>query len=368
MTVQLNRMFVDPEIRKAALETLESGHYVKGPRASEFESEFARAVGGVHAVSCSSGSTALMLAFKALDMGRGDEVIVPSHTFVATVNGFWHYGARPKFVDIDPETYTMDPEKVRKAVTKRTAAIVPVHIYGHPADMTPILELGEELDIPVIGDAAQSHGAKYRGVDIGKLGDMTCYSFFPSKIITVAGEGGMITCKDEELCELLQALKDHGRYPSDPDSKYMSSIAGFNMRLPELLAAIGNVQLKHMEEWIGRRRELAAIYNKELEGVGDLILPVEKEWARHVYYLYVVRTGASGRKALMEQMRKDGISTGIHYPIPVHRMPYIKKAPRLPVTERIVDEILSLPMHPLMTEEEQGEVIASVKAFFKQKR
>jgi dTDP-4-amino-4,6-dideoxygalactose transaminase len=306
-----------------------------------------------------------MLAFKALEIGKGDEVIVPSHTFVATVNGFWHYGARPKFVDIDLETYTMDPEKVRKAVTKRTAAIVPVHIYGHPADMAPILEIGEELDIPVIGDAAQSHGAKYRGVDIGKLGDMTCYSFFPSKIITVAGEGGMITCGDEELHILLQALKDHGRYPDDPDGKYRSTIAGFNMRLPELLAAIGNVQLSHMEEWIERRRAIASRYDRELQGVGDLVLPVEKEWARHVYYLYVVRVKASDRKPFMDHLRSAGIATGIHYPIPVHRMPYIGRSSNLPVTERIVDEIVSLPMHPLMTEEEQSAVITSVKAFFK---
>ena len=365
MSIDLNRMYVDEETRKAVIETLESGRYVKGPRATALEEAFARSVGNVRAVTCSSGSTALMLAYRALDLGPGDEVLVPSHTFVATASGFMHFGARPVFVDIDPVTYTMDPEKAREAVTERTKAIVPVHIYGHPAEMGPLVDLAKEKEIALIGDAAQSHGARYKGKDVGLLGDMTCYSFFPSKIITVAGEGGMITCEDEELWEVLQALKDHGRYRGERD---VSSMLGFNFRLPEMLAAIGLVQLRHMEEWIEKRRELSARYSKELEGIGDLVLPEEMPWARHVHYLYVVRTSAKERKALMDHMKKDGISTAVHYPVPVHKMPFIKKAPKLPVTSRIVEEIVSLPLHPLLTEEEQGAVISSLKGFFKGKR
>jgi len=360
MKVPLNRMFVDEETRKAVIDVLESGMYVKGPKADELESVFGGLVGSPHAVSCSSGSTALMLAFKALGVGPGDEVIVPSHTFIATINGFWHYGAKPRFVDIDPETYTLDVEEVRKAMNKRTAAVVPVHLYGHPAEMGPIMDIAEEKEIAVVGDAAQAHGAKYGGVDIGAMGDMTCYSFFPSKVVTVAGEGGMVTCDDDELCGLLKALRNHGRYEGERD---VSSMAGFNMRLPEIAAAVGLVQLKHMEGWIEKRRDLARVYNEELSGLDWLLTPVEKEWARHVYYLYVVRT--RDREGLRKHLSDRSISTGIHYRVPAHRMPYFENTPSLPVTEKIVEEILSLPMHPLLGEEEQKEIIEGVISFAK---
>lgn len=359
MSIPLNRMYVDEEIRKAVIEVLDSGWYVKGPKAREMEEKFARLVGTRYAVSCSSGSTALMLAFKALDVEAGDEIIVPSHTFIASINGFWHYGARPRFVDIDPDTYTLDMDQVRKAVNERTAGILPVHIYGHPAEMGELTEIAEEAEVPLIGDAAQAHGAQYKGQDIGSIGDMTCYSFFPSKVITVAGEGGIITCDDEELYELLCALRNHGRYSGERD---LSAMAGFNMRLPEIMAAVGSVQMDHMSDWVEKRREFAAVYSSELEGIGDIQIPVERPWARHVHYLYVIRSG--DREGLMDHLKKNGVSTGVHYRVPAHKMPYIDDAPELPVTERIVDEILSLPMHPLLTEEEQMTIIDHIKGFF----
>lgn len=358
MNVPLNRMFVDDETRQAVIEVLESGRYVKGPNADSLETMFSELIGTQFSVSCSSGSTALMLAFRALGIGKGDEVIVPSHTFIATINGFHHFGAVPRFIDIDPETYSMDVDAARDAINNRTAAILPVHIYGHPARMDVLEELAVEKEVALIGDAAQAHGARFRGADVGTLGDMTCYSFFPSKVVTVAGEGGMITCGDPELSELLKALRNHGRYEGERD---VSSMPGFNFRLPEIQAAVGLVQLKHMNEWIERRREIARIYNEELEGLEWLTTPVEKEWARHVYYLYVVRL--SGRDGLARHLSSRGISTGVHYPVPAHRMPYFKEATKLPVTERIVDEILSLPMHPLLSEEEQKYIIMSVKGF-----
>ncbi|MFW3146835.1 MAG: DegT/DnrJ/EryC1/StrS family aminotransferase [Thermoplasmatota archaeon] len=358
MNVPLNRMFVDDEIRKAVLDVLESGRYVKGPKADELEELFCSATGSSNSVSCSSGSTALMLAFKALDIGPGDEVIVPSHTFIATVNGFWHYGARPRFVDINPDTYTIDPELAEKAVNDRTAAIMPVHLYGHPADMGPLKDLAEENEIALVGDAAQAHGASYNGEDVGNIGDMTCYSFFPSKVVTVAGEGGIITCEDDELADLLRALRDHGRYEGE---RFVSSIAGFNMRLPEILGAVGVVQMKHLGEWIERRRKVARVYDEELAGMDHIRTPVEMEWARHVYYLYVIRTPKRDR--LKKHLEERGISTGIHYPVPCHRMPYIEWKEELQVTERIVDEILSLPMHPLLSEEEQKQIIDALGDF-----
>lgn len=358
MKIPLNKMFVDEETRNAVLEVLESGRFVKGPRASELEAKFSELVGAAHSVSCSSGSTALMLAFKALDISEGDEVIVPSHTFIASINGFHHYGALPCFVDIDPETFTLDVEKVKEAIDVNTVAIVPVHIYGHPADMGPLRDLAEENEISLIGDAAQAHGATYNGKDVGSIGDMTCYSFFPSKVVTVAGEGGLITCEDEELHNTLKALRNHGRYDGERD---ISSMPGFNFRLPEIQAAVGIIQLKHMNEWIERRREIARVYTEELEGVDWLTPPVEKEWAKHVYYLYVVRT--EYRDALKKHLQSNGIASGIHYKVPAHQMPYIFNPPKLPITERIVDEILSLPMHPLLTEEEIKDIIGTIKEF-----
>jgi len=357
--IGMNRMFVDPETKRALIETLESGRYVKGPKAEEFETAFNDLVGSRFSVSCSSGSSALMLAFKAIEVGPGDEVIVPSHTFAATVNGFWHYGARPRFVDIDPDTYTMDPSEVEKAVNERTKAIVPVHIYGHPVDMDPIMKVAKENDLYVIGDAAQSHGAMYKGEDIGLHGHMTCYSFFPSKIVTVAGEGGMISTADPNLHERILALRNHGRLPSERDLHHM---AGFNMRLPELLAAVGTVQLRHMNEWIHRRREIAKAYDEGMADLEGLTTPVEREWAKHVYYLYVVRT--VGRDELMQHLKGLGSDSAVHYPVPVHLMPYIQDPPGLPQTERAVDEILSLPMHPLMTDEEVSAVIDGVRSFY----
>ncbi|MBN1389629.1 MAG: DegT/DnrJ/EryC1/StrS family aminotransferase [Candidatus Thermoplasmatota archaeon] len=358
MKVPLNRMFVDDDTRKAVLEVLESGRYVKGPKADELENIFSELIGAPFSVSCSSGSTALMLAFRALGIGKGDEVIVPSHTFIASINGFQHFGAVPRFVDIDRETFTMDVDAARLAINDRTAAILPVHIYGHPARMDVLEELAVEKEIALIGDAAQAHGARFRGADVGVLGDMTCYSFFPSKVVTVAGEGGMITCGDPELSDLLKALRNHGRYEGERD---VSSMPGFNFRLPEIQAAVGVVQMSHMNKWIDRRREIARIYNEELEGLDWLTTPVEMDWARHVYYLYVIRL--QDRDRLAEHLSSRGISTGVHYRVPAHKMPYFKGAWDLPVTERTVEEILSLPIHPLLTEEELKYIIGSVRGF-----
>ena len=360
MNVALNRMFVDEEIKRAVLEVLESGWYVKGPRAGELEELFCTITGSEFAVSCSSGTSALMLAFASLGLGQGDEVLVPSHTFAASVNGFYHLGVRPIFVDIDPETYTMDVEDMREKATDRTRAILPVHLYGHPADMDPIIELARERDLKVVSDACQSHGALYRGKDVGAIGDIICYSFFPSKIITVAGEGGIITCRSREHRDLMKALANHGRFEGERDIHRMP---GYNMRLSEILAAVGAVQLKHIGEWVERRREIARVYTEELDGVGDMVTPHEADWASHAYYLYVIRSAS--RDALKEHLARESIASGIHYPIPVHKMPYLEGNTSLPVTERVVDEILSIPMHPLLEEEEQKLIIGSIRRFYR---
>jgi dTDP-4-amino-4,6-dideoxygalactose transaminase len=360
MKVELNKMFVDDETRRAVLDVLEGGRYVKGPEAKALEEAFCKTTGARYAVSCSSGTDSLMLAFKALELRPKGEVLVPSHTFAATINGFWHFGARPRFVDIDPATYTMDIADLKKKISKDTVAIAPVHLYGHPVDMDPVLELARERDVPVVADACQSHGALYKKKDVGVLGDIVCYSFFPSKIIAVAGEGGIITTDNEDLYRHMSALKDHGRLPGEKD---IHDMPGFNMRLSEMMAVIAKVQLSHLPQWVAKRRSIAKRYNKELEGLGDLVLPVERPWARHPYYLYVVRT--KKREGLRQALEKNGVATGVHYPVPVHKMPFITGKPRLPVTERIVNEILSLPMNPLLADEEQDHVVDSIRRFFK---
>ena len=352
MKYNLVEMYVDDEIINAAVEVIKSKRYIKGPQARAFEEEFADYLGVKKAVTTSSGTTALWLIYDALGIKNGAEFIAPSHTFIATVTPAMHMGARPVFVDIDEDTYTLNVDDVRKKITEKTKAIVAVHLYGHPADIKPLRELADERDIYLIEDCAQAHGAMYYGEKVGNFGDAAAFSFFPSKVMTVAGDGGMAVTNNEEIGELIQILHDQGRR-----EKYEHEYLGYNFRMSEILAAIGRIQLKHLENWIKRRNDIAKIYNDILEDV--VITPRVKDWARHVYYVYTIR--AERRDELREFLKKNGIATGLYYPIPVHLQPAIKKIAepvKLPVTEKIVDEILSLPMHPFM-EDEDAEFIAN---------
>jgi len=352
MKYNLVEMYVDDEIINAAVEVIKSKRYIKGPQARAFEEEFADYLGVKKAVTTSSGTTALWLIYDALGIKNGAEFITPSHTFIATVTPAIHMGARPVFVDIDEDAYTLNVEEVRKKITEKTKAIVAVHLYGHPADIKPLRELADERDIYLIEDCAQAHGAMYYGEKVGNFGDAAAFSFFPSKVMTVAGDGGMAVTNNEEIGELIQILHDQGRR-----EKYEHEYLGYNFRMSEILAAIGRIQLKHLENWIKRRNDIAKIYNDILEDV--VITPRVKDWARHVYYVYTIR--AERRDELREFLKKNGIATGLYYPIPVHLQPAIKKIVepvKLPVTEKIVDEILSLPMHPFM-EDEDAEFIAN---------
>jgi perosamine synthetase len=385
MEIPLSKMYVDDQIEKAVLNVLNSGRYINGQHIKSFEQEFAGLCGTQYAVGVSSGTSAILLSLMALGIGEGDEVIVPSHTFIATASPAKFLGATIVYADIDPEAYTIDPAEVKRKITARTRAVIPVHLYGHPCDMDPINELARAHNIYVIEDACQAHGASYYSHQtqqtstnlnespsvsislrpsqqtqrtehrVGSLGDIACFSFFPSKNMTVLGDGGMITTNDSQLAHKVGMLRDHGR-----TQKYVHDMLGLNCRLSELHAAIGREQLKHLTEWTEKRRAIAARYDALLRDSG-VVTPVEREWARHVYYMYVVRV--KQRDKLASYLKSKSIETGIHYPVPVHRQPCLKSDVHLPITERYVDEILSLPMHPQLSDEQVAYVASEVRSF-----
>ena len=355
MDIPLSKMYVDDQIQKVVLNVLNSGRYINGQNLKSFEEEFAGLCGTKYAVGVSSGTSAILLSLMALGIGEGDEVIVPSHTFIDTASPARFLGATLAYADIDPETYTIDPAEVQRRITPRTRAIIPVHLYGHPCDMDPINELARAHSVYVIEDACQAHGATYKGQRTGSLGRIACFSFFPSKNMTVLGDGGMITTNDSQLAQKVRMMRDHGR-----TQKYIHDLLGLNCRLSEIHAAIGREQLKHLRDWNERRRAIAARYDVLLRDSG-VIIPVERAWAEHVYYMYVIRVGQRDR--LASYLKGKGIETGIHYPVPVHRQPCLRSDVHLPITEQYVDEVLSLPMHPQLSDEHVDYVASEVRNF-----
>lgn len=357
MKINFSEMYVDDSIKKAVLRILDSKRYIKGNELEIFEMEFAGLCSAKFGVGVSSGTSAILLSLIAAGIKKGDEVIVPSHTFIASASPAKFLGCTPVYADIDPETYTIDVDHVKKLITSKTKAIIPVHLYGHPVDMKPLLEIAEQKGLFVIEDACQAHAAEYRGKKTGSIGDVGCFSFFPSKNMTVAGDGGMITTNNDELAEKLSMLRDHGR-----KDKYIHDILGLNFRLSEIPAAVGREQLKHLPEWTDKRRKVAAKYNELLEGIVET--PKEAKWAKHVYHLYVIQT--DDRDGLSNHLNKQGISTGIHYPVPVHRQPCMDAGKlKLPVTDACVDRIVSLPMHPQLKDEEIEYVAEKIKEWKK---
>ncbi|AEA46579.1 DegT/DnrJ/EryC1/StrS family aminotransferase [Archaeoglobus veneficus] len=347
--VDLKREYqeIKEEIDQAIQRVLERGWFILGEELEAFEKEFSSYIGAKYGIGVNSGSDALYLGVKALGIGKGDEVITVSHTFISTVDAIVRNGAKPVFVDIDPETYTIDVSQIEKKITERTKAILPVHLYGHPADMGSIMEIGEKYSLFVIEDACQAHGAEYNGKKVGSIGDIGCFSFYPTKNLGAYGDGGIVVTNDDELANKLRTLRNYGS-----SKKYYHEFVGVNSRLDEIQAAILRVKLKYLEEWNEKRRNIARLYNEFLES-SDLVTPTEKEYAKHVYHLYVIRY--KERDKLQQNLLKCGIQTQIHYPIPMHRQKAyleLEYNTSLPVTEKICNEILSLPMHPWLREEE----------------
>ncbi len=348
---------IKPEIDAAIARVLESGQFILGEEVAAFEREFADYCGVAHAAALNSGTSALHLALLAADVGPGDEVITVPFTFVATAATIVYVGATPVFVDVDDRSLTMDPEAVAAAITPRTKAIVPVHLYGQPADMDPIRAVAAEHGLIVIEDAAQAHGARYRGVRVGGLGDLACFSFYPTKNLGAYGEGGIVVTNDVACAERVRLLRDWGQA-----RKYEHTIHAFNMRMEALQGAILRVKLRHLPEWTAARRRIAAEYGRALDGCGAR-LPVEMDYGTHVYHQYTLRVG--DRAAFQESLRDAGVPTALHYPVPVHLQPaygYLGYAPgSFPVAERAARETVSLPMYPELTNEQVQHVAASVR-------
>ncbi len=348
-----------PELDSAIAGVLERGTFILGEEVVAFESEFAAYCGVSDAVGVGSGTEALHLALRACDIGPGDEVITVAHTAVATAAAIEIAGARPIFVDIDPQRWTLDPTQLEAAITPRTRAIIPVHLYGCAAELAPILDVARRHQLRVIEDCAQAHGARYHGRRVGRWGDLATFSFYPTKNLGAYGDGGAITTNDPELAERLRLLRQYGWA-----ERYVSTLKGFNSRLDELQAAILRVKLRHLDAWNARRRSLARAYGTLLRDAG-LQLPLDPEEGAHVYHLYVIRT--TQREALRAYLRENGIGTLIHYPIPIHLQPAYTDAGygpgALPETEAAAAQVLSLPLYPELHEDEVKVVCDAITAF-----
>jgi dTDP-4-amino-4,6-dideoxygalactose transaminase len=347
------------EIDAAIQRVLDSGWYILGPEVEAFEAEWAAYCGADHAVGVANGLDALILALRALDIGPGDEVIVPSNTYIATWLAVTAVGARPLPVEPDPATYNIDPTRIAAALSPATRAILPVHLYGQPADLDPILTLARQHGIAVVEDAAQAHGARYKGQRIGAHGDVVCWSFYPGKNLGALGDGGAITTNRDDLADRIRVLRNYGSRV-----KYVNEAQGVNSRLDPLQAAVLRTKLLHLDAWNDRRRAIAAAYSEGLLGNG-LILPHVPDWADPAWHLYVVRS--SDRDRLQKRLAEAGIGTLIHYPIPPHMQNAyagLGFAPdALPLARLYADEVLSLPMGPQLPLSDAARVIDAVRAY-----
>lgn len=348
----------EPAIREAIDRVLRSGYYVLGEETAVFEREFASYCGVKHCVGVANGLDALHLILRGYDIGPGDEVIVPANTFIATWLAVSLVGARIVPVEPDESSWNINPKRIEEAITPRTRAIMPVHLYGAPADMDAIREIAQRHHLRVIEDAAQAHGARYRGLRAGSLGDAAGFSFYPGKNLGALGDGGAITTNDDELAERLRKLRNYGS-----SIKYQHDVAGINSRLDEMQSAVLRVKLQHLDADNARRSAVADSYREALANTPVELIRVPEE-AQSVWHLFVVRTPR--RDALRDYLTSRGIGTQIHYPVPCHRQgAYAHQAwPELPVTERLQSQILSLPMSPYLGADDVAYVAAQVKAFF----
>ena len=348
---------IRPDIDAAIQRVIDSTNFIFGEEVADFERDFAAFSGARGAVGVASGSAALHLALLALGLGPGAEVITTAHTFIATAAAISHTGATPVFVDIDPRTYNLDPELVEAAITPRTRAIVPVYLYGQPAELRTLTDIARRHHLWLIEDAAQAHGAECEGKRAGSIGDLACFSFYPGKNLGAYGDAGAVTGNDESLLARVRKLRDHGRA-----TKYEYSEVGFCERLDGLQAAILGAKLPHLEKWTEARRAHALLYN-ELLADSEVVTPFESPNVRHVYHLYVIRTPR--RDSLLDRLKGKGIGAAIHYPVPLHRQEaYVKRgygSLSLPVTERVAAEVVSLPIYPELSREQIDYVTRAVK-------
>jgi dTDP-4-amino-4,6-dideoxygalactose transaminase len=350
---------IKAEIDQAVIGVLESTQFVLGREVAAFEELFGAYTQCSHAVGVNSGTSALHLALLAAGIGRGDEVITTPHTFIATVSAIDYTGATPVFVDIDPLSFTLDPAQLAARITPRTKAILPVHLYGQPADMDPIMAIARQHGLVVIEDAAQAHGAEYKGRRVGSIGDLGCFSFYPGKNLGAYGEGGAVTTNNPELARTVRILRDWGA-----ERRYHHDLKGFNYRLEGVQGAVLRVKMAYIEQWTEARRAVAARYDAALPALG-VNTPTALPDMRHVYHIYAVRDAQ--RDTLQSFLHDHGVSTGIHYPIPVHlQQAFAELGYRegdFPYSEAAAREVLSLPMFPELKPEQQAVVIAAMQAW-----
>ena len=345
---------------EAAVRVLRSGRLVQGPEVAAFEAEFSALVEGRHCVAVNSGTSALLLALTALGIGPGDEVIVPSFTFAATANAVSLVGATPVFADIDPDTFGLDTAAAAAAITPRTAAILPVDLYGHPSDKRGLGELAERRGLAVVEDAAQAHGAALDGKPVGTFGQAACFSFYPTKNMH-AIEGGLVVTPDAEVARTLRLLRNQGM-----ERQYANEIVGYNLRLTDVAAAIGRVQLRQVLGWNEQRRANAAKLTAGLAGIPGVHTPALAPGATHVYHQYTVRVPAAHRAALHEHLTAQGVGSAVYYPTPVHRLaPFAELGADavLPATEDAAARVLSLPVHPSLTDADLDRIVAAVRSY-----
>lgn len=353
--ISIAKPLIGEEEKQAVMEAMSSGMIACGPRTEKFEKQFAEFVGTKYAIATTSGTTALHLALLALDVSSGDEVIFPSFSFVATANSALFCNATPVFCDVDPNTFTIDAEKLESLITEKTKAIMPVHLYGQSADMNSILEIAEDHGLHVVGDAAQAHGAKYDGKMVGSFGDCECFSFYPTKNMTT-GEGGMITTNDDELVERLNSIRNHGR--EQTKWGYEHSRLGYNYRMTDIAAAIGLEQLKKLPHFNQKRREHAQYLDEKLGDVEGIEIPYVLENAKHVYHQYTIK--CNNREAIIQKLKDNEVGFGIYYPKPMHLFEHLKKYGHtdLKISEKLAGEVLSLPVHPALDNSDLEKIVS----------
>ncbi|HEY1679259.1 MAG TPA: DegT/DnrJ/EryC1/StrS family aminotransferase [Candidatus Sulfotelmatobacter sp.] len=348
---------IKPEIDAAIGRVLESAQFVLGPEVAAFEQDFAAYCAAAECIALNSGTSALHLALLAAGVGPGDEVITVPFTFVASIAAILYAGARPVLIDIDPRCFTMDPSQIEAAITPRTKAILPVHLYGQPADMDPIMEIARRHGLVVIEDAAQAHGAKYKGRPAGSIGDIACFSFYPGKNLGAYGEGGAVTTNNPEYARTIRMLRDWGQ-----DRKYHHLLRGYNYRMEGFQGAILGVKLRHLEKWTEARRAIVRQYNERFADC-EIETPSEMPWAHHVFHVYTIRT--EDRDGLQSVLSAEGIQTGIHYPVPAHLQPAYSDlgygSGDFPHSEAASKQVLSLPLYPELSADSVAEVARVVR-------
>lgn len=344
------------EERKAVDRVLRSGGLAQGPEVAAFEKEFSSHVAGRHCIALNSGTSALHMAFIAAGIKPGDEVIVPSFSFAATANSVALAGAIPVFVDIEENHFNLDPSKIEAAITKKTRAIMPVHLYGHPADMVAITQIAKKHDLLVFEDAAQAHGAKVNGIPVGAWGIAGSFSFYPTKNMT-SGEGGMVTTPSDEVSRMVKVLRNQGM-----EIRYQNEVVGFNTRMTDIHAAIGREQLKKLPRWTAQRQQNAEFLNENLEGV---VVPATAQGMEHVFHQYTVKVVDTDRDAFSAELTKRGVGNGVYYPTPIHRLPSFQLRLDLPSTERVAQQVLSLPVHPALKKRDLETIVKVVNSVAK---